>query len=189
MRKSVLLGLGGAVILGGWVLKSYLESKGKSSANAGENLVAANAKNSAQGEKEAFKSELDEFSQKQLKCDFGSENSSLSENFTHKEEKMKMRDLETSQEPYYDERYEELLDLVESGKKPGQVLIDYLVAKDGRVGHNQLSRGAHILGEQGAARMDELADEADEICASIEQIGEEEFKRRVEAVLNDEDEA
>ena len=180
MRKSLLLGLGGAAILGGWVLKSYLESKG--SANAGENLVAANAGNSAQGEKEAFKSELDEFSE------FDGENSSLSENFTHKEEKMKMRDLETSQEPYYDEGYEELLGLVESGKKPGQALVDYLVAKDGRVGHNQLSRGAHILGEQGAARMDELADEADEICASIEQIGEEEFKRRVEAVLNDGDE-
>ena len=186
MRKSLLLGLGGAAILGGWVLKSYLESRG--SANAGENSVAANAKNSAQGEKETFKSKLGEFSQKQFKCDFGSENSSLSENFTHKE-KMKMRNLETSQEPYYDEGYEELLGLVESGKKPGQVLVDYLVAKDGRVGHNQLSRGAHILGEQGAARMDELADEADEICASIEQIGEEEFKRRVEAVLNDEDEA
>ena len=101
MKKSVLLGLGGAAILGGWVLKSYLESRG--SANVGENLVAANAKNSAQGEKETFKSKLGEFSQKQFKCDFGSENSSLSENFTHKE-KMKMRDLEELQDEALQDR-------------------------------------------------------------------------------------
>ncbi len=98
MRKSLLLGLGGAAILGGWVLKSYLESKGESSANAGENLVAANAGNSAQCEKEAFRSELDEFSE------FDSENSSLSKNFTHKEEKMTMRDLEALQEEALQDR-------------------------------------------------------------------------------------
>ena len=96
MRKSLLLGLGGAAILGGWVLKSYLESKG--TANAGENLVVANAGNSVQGEKETFKSELDEFSE------FDSENSSLSENFTHKEEKMKMRDLEELQDEALQDR-------------------------------------------------------------------------------------
>ncbi len=166
MRKSVLLGLGGAAILGGWVLKNLLSDK------------AENAKNSAQGEKEVFKGELGEFSK------FDSENSSFNENFTHKEEKMTMRDLEALQEPYYDEKFEELLHLVESGKKPEQAIVDYLDNKGDRVGHNQAKRSLRLLSKRGIERMDKLADEADEICASIEQIGEEEFERRVEAVLN-----
>ncbi len=104
MRKSVLLGLGGAAILGGWALKSYLDSKGESSANAenlanaGENLAFANA-NSATGEKVAFKDELGEFSQ-----NFNGENLPCSEKFTQKGEKMKMRDLEALQDEALQDR-------------------------------------------------------------------------------------
>ena len=190
MRKSVLLGLGGVAILGGWVLKNLLSDKAENaenSAKAGANAFA-NAKNSAQSEKGCFRDELGEFSQKQFKGDFDGENLPFSENFTQREKKMTMRDLERLQEPYYDEKFEELLDLVESGKKPEQAIIDYLSNKGDRVGHNQLKRSFQIAGDRGIARMDKLADEADEICAIIEQIGEEEFERRVEAVLNGEDE-
>ena len=110
MRKSVLLGLGGVAILGGWVLKNLLSDKAENAENSAnsstnaENLANLKAKNSAQSEKGCFRDELGEFSQKQFKGDFGGENLPLSENFTHKEKKMTMRDLEALQDEALQDR-------------------------------------------------------------------------------------